>query len=178
MGGWVILGHAVLTPSQRFLGSGECLHPSVVHRTVSMQWSPHLGDLRLSLYASTCCPQGNIHHSPWTSCAPFVWNAPFHVPTPTFIHPMTAPHSAFKTAQASHLLCVKPFRAAQSSFLCVRTACAPYRQQSQCPLHLGALVFPFVSQMLREEMGLVHLWTHSAYHIAWHWVDTAKICFD
>ena len=36
MGGWVILGHAVLIPSQRFLGSRKCLHPSVVHRTVSM----------------------------------------------------------------------------------------------------------------------------------------------
>ena len=69
--------------------------------------------------SSTCCPQGSTQHSPWTSYAPFVWNALFHVPPPTFIRPMNPP-SAFRTAQASHLLCVKPFLASQSSFLCVR----------------------------------------------------------
>lgn len=100
------MDRAILTPSQRFLGSRKCLHASAVHRTISTGGrggSPHLDDRRLSLYVFNLCYQEDSQHPPWTDSVPSVWNALFFAPSFTLIQPVN-PHSASKTAQA-HTFC-------------------------------------------------------------------------
>lgn len=79
---------AVLTPSQRFLGSRKCLHASAGHRTTSTGGSPHLDDHRLSLYVFNLCYQEDSQHPPWTDSVPSVWNALFFAPSFTLIQPV------------------------------------------------------------------------------------------